>query len=115
MLRAASLAIFIAAWFTASWFAGEQMLPGPVAVSATIIDEARSGALFLNLAVTLARVALAFALAMSIGTAIGLAMGRSGLADRLGDPWLVVLLNLPALVIIVLAYVWAGLTEAAAI
>jgi len=37
------------------------------------------------------------------------------LADRLGDPWLVVLLNLPALVIIILAYVWGGLTEAAAI
>jgi len=37
------------------------------------------------------------------------------LADRLGDPWLVVLLNLPALVIIVLAYVWGGLTEGAAI
>ena len=42
-------------------------------------------------------------------------MGRSRLADRLADPWLVVLLNLPALVIIVLAYIWAGLTEAAAI
>ena len=35
--------------------------------------------------------------------------------DRLADSWLVVLLNLPALVIIVLAYVWAGLTETAAI
>ena len=42
-------------------------------------------------------------------------MGRLMLADRLGDPWLVVLLNLPALVIIVLAYVWGGLTEFAAI
>src|ERR1700746_3235567 len=42
-------------------------------------------------------------------------MGRVKLADKLGDPWLVVLLNLPALVIIVLAYVWGGLTEAAAI
>ena len=39
----------------------------------------------------------------------------SALADRLGDPWLVLLLNLPALVIIVLAYIWAGLTETAAI
>src|SRR5262249_56939392 len=46
---------------------------------------------------------------------IGLIMGRSRIADRLGDPWLIVLLNLPALVIIVLAYVWAGLTETAAI
>jgi len=44
----------------------------------------------------------------------GLLMGR--FRRRLdGDPWLVVLLNLPALVIIVLAYVWAGLTETAAI
>jgi NitT/TauT family transport system permease protein len=42
-------------------------------------------------------------------------MGRVRLADRLGDPWLIVLLNLPALVIIVLAYIWGGLTEAAAI
>ena len=42
-------------------------------------------------------------------------MGRSRLADRLGDPWLLVLLNLPALVVIVLAYIWAGLTETAAI
>ncbi len=42
-------------------------------------------------------------------------MGRLMLADRLGDPWLVVLLNLPALVIIVLAYIWGGLTEVAAI
>jgi NitT/TauT family transport system permease protein len=46
---------------------------------------------------------------------IGLAMGRVVLFDRLADSWLVVLLNLPALVIIVLAYVWAGLTETAAI
>jgi NitT/TauT family transport system permease protein len=42
-------------------------------------------------------------------------MGRSRIADRFADPWLVVLLNLPALVIIVLAYVWVGLTETAAI
>ena len=53
--------------------------------------------------------------AMSLGAAIGYVMGRRRLVDRLLDPWLVVLLNLPALVVIVLAYVWAGLTEAAAI
>ena len=67
----------------------------------------RSGALFINLGVTLARVALAFTLAMTLGTAIGYLMGRVRLADRLGDPWLILLLNLPALVVIVLAYIWA--------
>jgi NitT/TauT family transport system permease protein len=52
---------------------------------------------------------------MAAGTVLGLLMGRYRGVDRLGDPWLVVLLNLPALVIIVLAYIWAGLTESAAI
>lgn len=80
-----------------------------------LLDEARSGALALNLAATLARVAAAFVIAMGLGSAIGLVMGRSRLANRLGDPWLIVLLNLPALVIIVLAYIWAGLTETAAV
>jgi NitT/TauT family transport system permease protein len=115
MLRLASLVVLLAAWLAGSWLAGERMLPAPDTVLATIIAEARSGELFLHLGATLARVALSFGLAMAAGVAIGLLMGRYTLADRLGDPWLVVLLNLPALVIIVLAYVWGGLTEIAAI
>jgi NitT/TauT family transport system permease protein len=77
--------------------------------------EAKSGALFLNLGATLARVVLAFVLAMTLGVAIGYWMGRVRVVNRIGDPWLILLLNLPALVVIVLAYMWAGLTEAAAI
>jgi NitT/TauT family transport system permease protein len=52
---------------------------------------------------------------MAAGTALGLLMGRVAWADAIGDPWLVIVLNLPALVIIVLCYVWGGLTESAAI
>jgi NitT/TauT family transport system permease protein len=115
MLRLASLALFIAAWFLGSALAGERMLPSPPVVLTAILAEARSGELFFHLGATLARVFLAFALAMTVGTAVGFAMGRSRKVDRLGDPWLIVLLNLPALVVIVLAYVWGGLTEIAAI
>jgi NitT/TauT family transport system permease protein len=113
--RLISLGLLIAAWSAGSHFAGDRLLPGPQAVTLALLDEARSGALALNLAATLARVAAAFVIAMALGSAIGLAMGRSRLANRLGDPWLIVLLNLPALVIIVLAYIWAGLTETAAV
>ena len=56
-----------------------------------------------------------FVVAMAIGSVIGLAMGQMPALDRALDPWLIVLLNLPALVIIILAYVWFGLNEAAAI
>ncbi|MGA8411506.1 MAG: ABC transporter permease subunit, partial [Xanthobacteraceae bacterium] len=115
MLRLASLGLLVIAWFIGSFIAGEQMLPAPTTVLNAILTEARSGELFYQLGVTLARVLVAFTLAMTIGSAIGLLMGRVALANQLGDSWLVVLLNLPALVIIVLAYLWGGLTEAAAI
>ena len=113
--RLASLALLLAAWSIGAQLAGARLLPDPQAVALALVEEARMGALAFNLAVTLARVVAAFVIAMTLGSVIGFLMGRSRVADRLGDPWLIVLLNLPALVIIVLAYIWAGLTETAAI
>ncbi|PWB78923.1 MAG: ABC transporter permease [Methylocystaceae bacterium] len=115
MIRFASLALLLLAWQAAALVADPRRLPGPAPVFAAILDEAASGALFVNLGVTLLRVAAAFVLAMSLGSALGYLMGRRPAVDRLFDPWLVVLLNLPALVVIVLAYLWAGLTETAAV
>jgi NitT/TauT family transport system permease protein len=114
-LRLASIALLLALWFAGSQLAGPRLLPGPQAVGLDILAEARSGALAFNLGITLLRVAVSFSIAMALGAVIGLAMGRVQIADRIGDPWLVLLLNLPALVIIVLAYIWAGLTETAAL
>ncbi len=113
--RIGSLALLIAIWQITAEALDSRMLP---AASAVFIELARlcaDGALPFNLGITLARVAAAFLVAMAVGTAIGIAMGRSRTLDALFDSWLVLLLNLPALVIIVLAYVWFGLTEAAAI
>jgi NitT/TauT family transport system permease protein len=115
LIRFISLALLLLLWQAAALFSDPRSLPGPGPVFSAIVGEASSGALFSNLAITLARVAASFLLAMSLGTALGYLMGRRKLIDRLFDPWLVVLLNLPALVVIVLAYIWAGLTEAAAI
>ena len=56
-----------ATWWIASLLVGDAKLPPPPTVLAAMIAEAKSGALFLNLGVTLARVALAFILAMSLG------------------------------------------------
>jgi NitT/TauT family transport system permease protein len=114
-LRLISLVVLIAAWTIGSQIAGSRMLPAPQTVGLALWNEARSGALAFNLGVTLARVAVSFVIAMALGTVLGVAMGRHRVVDRLADPWLVALLNLPALVIIVLAYVWAGLNEPAAI
>jgi NitT/TauT family transport system permease protein len=113
--RLVSLLSLLLLWQVGSGLAGPRMLPSPTRVASALLVEATSGDLFFNLGATLARVVIAFAIAMVLGSALGVLMGRSRLADRLADPWLVALLNLPALVIIVLAYIWGGLTETAAI
>jgi NitT/TauT family transport system permease protein len=115
MVRLISLILLLATWWLISQFVEPQTLPGPERVLGAIAEQVRSGDIFFQLGVTLARVFAAFTIAMAAGTAIGLLMGRVRLADRLGDPWLIVLLNLPALVIIVLAFIWGGLTEIAGV
>ena len=96
-------------------FADTRLLPGPIKVWAALVALAQSGALAHHIGVTLLRVLASFLIAMVIGSALGLALGRSPKADRLFDPWLVLFLNLPALVVVVLCYVWFGLNEVAAI
>ena len=114
--RLISLGLFLGLWFAAAWYAGDnQILPSPTTVAALIGSEAAKGELFRHLGATLLRVIASFVLALASGLAIGYAMGRSRRLDLWLDGWLIVLLNLPALVTIVLCYIWIGLTEVAAI
>ena len=113
--RLISIVALVALWSVAARLGDARILPGPVAVLSAMEKAAVSGELFAAMGITMARVAAAFAIAMAAGAALGLAMGRRTLIDRLADPWIVVLLNLPALVIIVLLYIWVGLNEVAAI
>lgn len=110
-----SLVSLLALWVVAAALTDPLTLPGPLQVSAVMVREAASGELFRHLGVTLYRVLLSFVLAMSLGIMIGLWMGLNRSADRFLDLWLVFFLNLPALVVMILAYVWLGLTEVAAI
>jgi NitT/TauT family transport system permease protein len=116
LIPAASIAGFVLLWQLAAMAADNHLLlPAPGAVLAVFWKASASGALPYHLGVTLLRVAASFAVAMTIGLAIGLAMGRSPLFDRIAHPWLVLSLNIPALVTIVLAYIWIGLVESAVI
>lgn len=113
--RLVSLVVLLVLWQVVSVYADVRTLPAPSAVMAFIVEEAGKGDLFSNVGITLARVAVSFLFAMSLGSLLGIALGRSRMADRLLDTPLLVLLNTPALVLTVLAYVWLGLTETAAI
>jgi len=113
--RILSLAALIALWAVAAALAQSRLLPGPLAVGAVTLAEIRSGELPFQMGCTLARVIGSFAIAMLLGTIAGYAMGRSKAIDRYADPWLIVLINMPALVTIIFAYIWIGLDETAAI
>lgn len=114
-LRLASLVALGLGWHLASVALDSRALPGPAAVAERLVAQVLSGELPLHFAATLARVAASFVLAMAAGSAVGIAMGRWRAADRLLDPWLVIGLNVPALVVAVLCYVWFGLGELAAV
>lgn len=110
-----SLLAFLAFWEVLALILQHRHLPAPTVVFAAMAREFASGELMYHIGMTLFRVAIAFIFAMSIGSAIGIIMGRNGRIDQFFDSWLVLFLNLPALVIIILCYVWFGRTEAAAI
>lgn len=110
-----SLAGFVVLWAVVAAFVASDLLPGPLAVWRAFLVEIAVENYFGHLAATLARVAAAFTVAMAVGGAIGVALGGHALTDRLFHAWLVLFLNLPALVTVILCYVWFGLTETAAV
>lgn len=114
-LRTLSLFAFLALWQLAAWLAQSPTLPPPATVFVRIAAETASLALPQHLGITLVRVVIAFVLALLLGAAIGIAMGHSKNLDRFLDGWLVLGLNIPALVTIILCYVWFGLNDVAAI
>ena len=112
---ALSIGLFLILWQILAAYVDSRVLPGPAQVFAVLGTDLASGELPRHLGITLARVAVSFTVAMLIGSAIGLAMGQLKRVDRFFDPWLILFLNVPALVTIILCYIWFGLTEATAI
>ena len=110
-----ALPVLLVLWAVVALAVQTPLLPSPAAVLETFWQDVQSGELPEHLLVTLRRVLFSFALAMTLGTLVGVWMGRSRLANALLDPLLVLFLNLPALVTIILLYVWFGLVEAAAV
>lgn len=114
-LRVISFVLLIIIWQISAMIAQSRVLPDPLQVALVLYDHILYGSLISDLCITLWRVVAAFILAMVTGTAIGIFMGLRKRLDILLDGWLILFLNIPALVTIILCYVWFGLTELAAI
>ena len=113
--RFISILFLILVWEIISRIIGDKIiLPSPNNVAESIKYHI-SQDLFHHVYITLSRVFAAFFLAMIIGSAIGIAMGRKKKLDDYFDGWLILALNVPALVTIILCFIWFGLNEVAAV
>jgi NitT/TauT family transport system permease protein len=114
-LPALSLLVFLGLWQSLAVLLDSNNLPAPYQVAEVFWRETKSGQLPYHLGITLLRLTASFSIAMLLGCAIGITLGRNPKLDAFFDNWLVILLNIPALVTIILCYVWFGLIEPAAL
>ncbi len=110
-----SLLALLVVWQVLALYLNNHLLPAPALVANVFWQECVTGQLPYHLGVTLLRLVVSFSVAMVLGCAIGILLGRSKKLDAFFDNWLVIFLNVPALVTIILCYVWFGLVESAAI
>ena len=114
-LKVTSLILFLCVWQIASIWIDVDLLPSPTRVASSIHEHLFAGDLLSSVAITLARVGVSFFIAMAFGIALGVLMGRNRNWDAALDGLLILSLNLPALVVIILCYLWFGLGEFAAV
>ena len=107
--------VLLVVWQALASYINSGLLPAPATVATVFWLELMTGQLLYHLGVTLLRLLVSFSIAMLLGCAIGIALGRNKKMDAFFDNWLVISLNVPALVTIILCYVWFGLIESAAI
>ena len=113
--RVLVLISFVLIWQVLAWWLQSRYLPTPSAVLLTLWEQILAGDLFTHLSATLGRVIASFSLAMLIGVGIGILMGSRAHWNEWLDTLVIIGLNIPALVTIILCYIWLGLGETAAI
>ncbi len=114
-IRFLSLLGLLVLWQLVAMLLSSPLLPSPVEVLINAWEHLTEGSLLSDLGITLLRVSVSFIIAMAIGTALGMVMGNSRIWDTVLDGLLILGLNIPALVTIILCYIWFGLSEVAAV
>lgn len=106
---------FIIIWQAVSIMVASNVFPSIIDILIDLFRHINDGDLVENLIITLIRVFIAFFIAMFIGVFFGIAMGVSKRVDDFFDFILLLGLNIPALVTIVICYIWFGLTDFSAL
>lgn len=114
-MEALSLPLLFVLWQILAMTLQHRLLPTPITVFQELYDLTFNGRLIADISKTLSRAFIAFFVAMGLGLTFGVLLGRFRFADRLFGTWVVVGLNIPAIVVAIACYIWLGLSEFALI
>jgi len=116
-LRCLSIVSFLGLWWFGSLLSAPEILPGPVVIGKTIIDnfttpgpEGKSAEF--HIAITLARIVFTFTIAMVLGIALGLIMGLRRKVELAFGYLIPIALTIPTLLAVFLCVMWFGFSEA---
>lgn len=115
LLPTLSILTFLIFWQFTAFYLHSALLPSPLTVAQRFLTHCESGELPYHLSITLWRLVVSFSISMLLGCVIGITLGLSKKSNAFFDGWLVIFLNVPALVTIILCYIWFGMNEFAAI
>ncbi|MBQ0782837.1 MAG: ABC transporter permease subunit [Amphritea sp.] len=115
LFGALPLLVLFLLWQSAAMLLESNNFPSVIQVFTSLHLHLFDGDMLHHLLVTMMRVTVSFVIAMLLGVLIGVMMGAFARLNSAFDSLLVIALNIPALVTIILCYVWFGLVEASAI
>lgn len=110
-----SLPLLLVLWHLLAVIVDHRLFPTPVEVVREVWFLATERSLIEDVLKTLSRAAAAFVTAMLLGAILGAIFGRVRAADRLFGSWVLIGLNVPAIVVAITCYIWLGLSEFALI
>lgn len=115
MLKAISFGAAAVVWWLLSLTLPSEIFPGPIETTQALWGEIAGGRVGIDLAMTLLRVTAGLLLALLLGVPIGILMGLNRRAEAVLDVWVMIGLTVPSLCYAIVAFMWFGLNEGAAI
>jgi NitT/TauT family transport system permease protein len=115
LLRVVSVVLIFAGWQLVSLAVSTNVVPTPATTWAAWLDALADGYVWTDMLITFGRIVVAFALSLLLAVTFGMLLGTLGWFAGMFDYWVTIAASIPSLLYIVVAYLWLGLNETAAI
>jgi NitT/TauT family transport system permease protein len=115
MLKLLSLATAVIVWWGLSLTLPPEIFPGPIETARVLWGDIAGGGVWTDVAMTMLRVVGGLVLALLLGVPVGVIMGLSRRTEAVLDLWVMIGLTIPSLCYTIMAFMWFGLNDAAAI